>query len=152
MLNFSSPAAWWLALAIVPIIVFYFLRMRFRKQPVSSVYLWSRLTSAIQGSSRFQWRSAWLLLLQIIIAMAAVLALTGPVWKMSATSKPGIIYLIDVSASMTAKDRHQTESRLEQAKQFIEEMIHADTRHVERIIILCASEITPLGSPARSGF
>lgn len=147
MLNFSFPAAWWLVLSVIPIIILYLLRMRFRKQTVSSIYLWSQLQSAIRGPGRLQSRTIWLLLLQIFIAVAAALAVAEPVWNMNHCSEPGVIYLIDVSASMSAIEKFHSDNRLDQAKKLISEEINKQSPKAEGMIFLCASGITPLGKP-----
>jgi hypothetical protein len=147
MLKFSFPAAWWLGLAVIPIVIFYFLRMRFRKQPVSSIYIWSQLPSAAHGAGRFHSRTIWLLLLQLLSAMAAVLAVAEPVWKMSNYSKPGIIYLIDVSASMEATEKYKLGNRITEAKNLIMEEIRRQPRGTEGMIFLCSYGIVPLGNP-----
>jgi hypothetical protein len=146
MLSISFPAAWWLGLAVIPIVIFYFLRMRFRKQPVSSIFLWTQL-QVNRGSSRLQPRTVWLLLLQLLCALAAVLAVAEPFWNISNYSRPGVIYLIDISMSMEATDKYQTQNRLEQAKDKIADEINRQSPGVEGMIFLCASGITPLGNP-----
>lgn len=152
MLSISSPPAWWLGLAVIPIVIFYFLRMRFRKQPVSSIFLWSQLQNAIRGANRLQSRTVWLLLLQLLSVIAAVLAVAEPVWKLSNYSEPGVIYLIDVSASMIAAEEKKISeliNRLDVAKALITEKITSKDLppRTQGMIFLCSSGIVPLGEP-----
>ena len=153
MLNLSSPLALWLGLTVIPIIFFYFLRMRFRRQMVSSTYLWLRLQRVVHGADRLRSRTVFLLLLQLLAAIAAVLAVVQPVWKLNDHSTPGIIYLIDVSASMGAADvmkQGKFHNRLEEAKAIITAEIHRQPRRNEGMIFLCSAGIVPLGNPTRN--
>ena len=155
MLNLSSPFALWLGLAVIPIIFFYFLRMRFQKQPVSSIYLWSRLQRSIHGAGRLRSRTVFILLLQLLAAIAAVLAVAQPVWKFNdlTLTTPGIIYLIDVSASMGATDvmkQGRFHNRLEEAIAILTAEIHRQPRRTEGMIFLCSAGIVPLGNPTRN--
>ena len=68
MLSWGAPGALWLGLILLPILFFYFLRLRYRRQPVSSVYLWVRLQQVTRGGSHLRWKSLFLLLLQVAIA------------------------------------------------------------------------------------
>jgi hypothetical protein len=147
MLSISFPLAWWLGLAVIPVLIFYFLRMRFRKQPVSSIYLWSRLQNAVRGANRLHSRTIWLLLLQLLCVIAAALTVAEPVWNMGNYSRPGVIYLIDASASMSATEKYQPLDRFGQAKARIKDKIYEQTGQPEGMIFLCASGITPLGNP-----
>ncbi len=153
MLSISFPMAWWLGLAVIPVVICYFLRMRFRKQPISSTYLWSQLHNAIHGANRLPSRTIWLFLLQILIVIAAVLAVAEPIWKMTNYSKPGVIYLIDVSASMEAIDEVEPgkwglNNRLDEAKVLIMgEIAQKLPPQTEGMIFLCSYGIIPLGNP-----
>lgn len=150
MLKFTLPAALWFGLSVIPIIIFYFLRTRFRQQPVASIFLWSRLAEMVHMGSRVRWRTIFLLLLQVLTAISAVLALAGPMWSTRYQAKPGIIYLIDVSASMAAKDVSSISSyhsRLEQAKSLLFQEIAKQPTETEGMVILCSAGIQVLGSP-----
>ncbi len=150
MLNITYPLALWLGLSLIPILLFYFLRKRFRRQPVSSVYLWSRLQNVMSGGSHLRWRTILLLLLQIIIAIAVVFAVAKPVWISRQLSKPGVVFLLDVSASMGAQDVTQTtefRSRLIQARSIIAQQIEEQPDLTPVMVFLCSSGIQPLGSP-----
>ena len=57
MLSWGEPRAFWFAVVIIPIIFFYFLRMRFRRQPVSSIYIWSRLQMTSRGGRKLRYWS-----------------------------------------------------------------------------------------------
>lgn len=143
MLTWGFHGAFWLLLAVPPVLIFYFLRLRFRKQKVSSIYLWSRLKQPTEGSSRLQQRSLLLLLLQILIILFALAALTRPVWFSKRPGKNGVIILMDVSASMAARDGQKTRWNL--AVDWVEERIRQLPLDQEVVVILCAADAKPLG-------
>lgn len=118
MLSWGEPRAFWFTLVIIPIIFFYFLGMRFRRQPVSSIYIWSRLQMTSRGAKKLRYWSVLLLLIQVLAA-AAVMTLARPAWVAQRLEQPGMVYILDVSASMSAQDVEG--GRLAQAKSILEE-------------------------------
>jgi Mg-chelatase subunit ChlD len=102
MLTFTAP--WVFALFAVGalIAVFYFLRTRFHRVPVSSVYLWTRLIRVNEGGARLRRRSLLLLLLQLAVTALLVFALAGPQVTGSTPLTSGTAYVLDTSASMGA--------------------------------------------------
>ena len=117
MLSWGEPRAFWFAVVIIPIIFFYFLRMRFRRQPVSSIYIWSRLQMTSRGGRKLRYWSVLLLLIQVLAATAGVVTLARPAWVAQRLEQPGIVYILDVSASMNAQDVEG--GRLAQAKSIL---------------------------------
>src|ERR1041384_7904020 len=78
-MNFLAPAAFAFAAAIPVVILFYLLKRKRVVKLVSSTLLWQRFLSETQASAPFQkLRKNWLLILQIILLIIAVLALTRP--------------------------------------------------------------------------
>lgn len=104
MLIFDAVAAFWLFLAILPVLFLYFLRMRFRRQPIGSVFLWKKLADRTSGGNRLRRRSLLLLALQVASVASLVLALASPILVNNRLVKPGTAILIDVSSSMGAAD------------------------------------------------
>lgn len=148
MLNWGSPGAFWLALAVLPIVICYFLRVFFRRQPVSSTYLWSRLRQPNQGGRFLQRRSIGLLLLQILAALVAVLAVAQPVWLSRQAVKPGRLFLVDVSASMaTLEDPVSRRDRLSEAKLILERELRQGSSDRPVMIMACDATAHPLGQP-----
>lgn len=117
MLTLVYPLALGLLGALAVVALFYFLRMRFRRQPVSSTFLWASLAQVNEGGARLRWRSLLLLLLQCAAVVALVLALTGPQLVLEAEVRPGTLYLLDTSASMGARTENGT--RLDAARRAI---------------------------------
>ena len=148
MLSWALPTDLWIGAAILPVIFFYFLRMRFRDQPFSSIYIWSRLQKITRSGSRLRWRSILLLLLQIGAVLAVVAVIARPSWISRRLTEPGTIFLLDVSASMAAMDEIDADgrsiSRLEKARLLMEQEIRNLPPHSYGAVFLCASGITQL--------
>lgn len=138
MLSWGSPGALWLLFALIPIGIFYFLRTRFQRQPISSIYIWTRLQQAIRGGSRLRWWSILLLLLQIGTALAAVAAAARPAWLTRRLSQPGTVFLLDVSASMAGRESGR--SRIEEARALAAEEIGRLPAGTQAAIFLCGAD------------
>lgn len=165
MLNLKYPVFLWLGFTILPVLFFYFLRMRFRRHPVSSLYIWSKLQSEIQGGNKLRRRSIFLLVFQLLAVTAAVMAGSQPFWNSEIHSQPSILYLVDRSASMTSMDlfdsnlktkpdlkgktavESQPRSRLDAAKEYLTREIRKLSPGTVVMVIGCASGIDPLGNP-----
>lgn len=122
MVSLLFGGAVWFLLGLIPLGIFYFLRMRFRRQPMGSVYLWRKLLQTADSGRRLQWKSVFLLLLQIMALICLVLALASP-WLIQSSQRPaGVMYVVDVSASMAARDSGSSghDSRLDSASKLIE--------------------------------
>ena len=104
----------WLALA-VPIVVFYILKIRMRRVPVSTVMFWEQIFEEKQPRSiREQLRHLLSLLLQLVFLGLLVFALADPLFSSQVRNQQRIVLVVDNSASMQSLDG--TRSRLEQAK------------------------------------
>src|SRR3974390_2179188 len=114
-MNFLDKAAFLFAATIPVGVVFYLLKRKRVVKLVSSTLLWQRFLSETQASAPFQrLRKNWLLILQILLLIAAVLALARPYF--SARIKPAQlrVVILDASASMQATD--EPPSRFEKAR------------------------------------
>lgn len=149
MLKWILPGAMWLSMALLPILFFYFLRIRFRAQPVSSIYLWTRMQNTTSGGSKLRRRSIILLLLQIAAVIAAVAAVAQPFLFLKQTLTPGTVFLIDVSASMNTVETSSgsRRTRLEIARELLSEEIKKMDPKTSCMIFLCDNEANPLDKP-----
>lgn len=145
MLRFGVPGALWLSLALVPVFIFYFLRIRFRKQPVSSTYIWERIGKTQGGASRLRWRTILLLCIQIAAVLAVVGAAARPAWLSHRFTGIGTLYLIDASASMTATDVQP--NRLTRACSIVKKEIERMPSGYYGAIFACSSDAFVLGEP-----
>ncbi|MDB6111996.1 MAG: hypothetical protein JWR69_3746, partial [Pedosphaera sp.] len=115
-MNFLAPASLFFALTIPVVIVFYLLKRKRVVRLVSSTLLWQRFLSETQASAPFQkLRRNWLLILQIILLILTVLALSRPYFAAHAKSSELRVLILDASASMQSTD--EVPSRFEKARQ-----------------------------------
>ncbi len=114
-MNFLSPASLLFALTIPVVIVFYLLKRKRVARLVSSTLLWQKFLAETQASAPFQkLRRNWLLILQIIMLLLAVLALSRPYFAARARHSQLRVLILDASASMQATD--ELPSRFEVAR------------------------------------
>ncbi|MBN2303988.1 MAG: VWA domain-containing protein, partial [Anaerolineae bacterium] len=72
---------------------------------ISSTFLWQQLVRDREANAPWQkLRSSWLLLLQLLILLALVLALARPFREVQTITTGRIVLLLDASASMKATD------------------------------------------------
>jgi hypothetical protein len=114
-MNFLSLSSFFFALTIPVVIVFYLLKRKRVVKLVSSTLLWQKFLAETQASAPFQkLRRNWLLILQIILLILAVLALTRPYFATKARNSELRVLILDASASMQSTD--ETPSRFEKAR------------------------------------
>src|SRR5882757_4527609 len=114
-MHFLAPAAFAFALTIPVVIVFYLLKRKRVVKLVSNTFLWQKFLAETQASAPFQkLRKNWLLFLQIIMLILAVLALSRPFFATQAKPAQLRVVILDASASMQATD--ESPSRFEQAR------------------------------------
>ncbi len=115
-LEFANPVGWWWAWLALPILGFYILKIRLRRQSVTTLLFWDRLFD--EQKPRSWWRELrhWLsLLLQWAFLILLVGALVDPLWSWQKKQRRKLMVVIDNSASMNAVDAGRT--RLDRAKQ-----------------------------------
>src|SRR5687768_8531260 len=96
-----APAAAVLSALSIPIILMYMLRLRRVEMQISSNFLWQQLVRDREANAPWQrLRFSWLLLLQLLILLALVIALTRPFAKVESIASNNVVVLLDGSASM----------------------------------------------------
>jgi Ca-activated chloride channel family protein len=114
-MNFLAPAAFAFALAIPVVVLFYMLKRKRVVKLVSSTLLWQKFLAETQASAPFQkLRKNWLLMLQLLLLILAVLALSRPFFATKAKPAELRVVILDASASMQASD--ESPSRFEKAR------------------------------------
>ncbi len=114
-MSFLSPAAFWFAATIPVVVVFYLLKRKRVVKLVASTLLWQKFISDTQANAPFQkLRHNWLLLLQLLLLILAILALARPYFSGHATTSGLRVVILDASASMQSKDEEPT--RFEKAR------------------------------------
>ncbi|MDA1232877.1 MAG: VWA domain-containing protein, partial [Planctomycetota bacterium] len=115
----------WFLLALIPLIILYFLKLRRPKLEVPSLALWQSVVNDQRVNSPFQkFRRNLLLLLQVILLCLLVLALMQPFLHAEAEVAEYKPLLIDCSASMASIDEATGKTRLELVKEKVREQIN----------------------------
>jgi hypothetical protein len=145
----ARPGALWIGLALVPVILLYFLRMRFRRRPVGSTYLWRELAAATSGGDALRRRSILLLLLQVAAVALAAFAASGPSLVSRSLIEPGVVFIVDVSASMGSRDcpgprGERTATRAEAAVEAAAKEIDALGERVPIMTFACGTSASAL--------
>src|SRR5690349_8808882 len=123
-LGFSSLINAWLFALLVPLIIFYFLKLRRPRMEIPSLALWRQVISDQRVNSPFQrFKRNLLLLLQVLLLCALALAAMQPFWPTGSDNAKSIPVLIDCSASMAAVDEPGGKSRLDVAKEEVTRLI-----------------------------
>jgi hypothetical protein len=103
--RFLSPWALAFAALSVPILLLYMLKLRRRDVLVSSTLLWQQLLRDREANAPWQkLRRNLLLLLQLLGLALMTLALARPALPTETVVSGNVVLLIDVSASMQARD------------------------------------------------
>ena len=123
-MSFLSLSSAWLFLLLIPLVAFYFLKLKRPRELIPSLVLWRQVINDQRVNSPFQrFKRNLLLLLQIILLALIVLAAMQPLWRRETTRATRLPALIDVSASMAALDKAGGESRLQAAKKRVRELL-----------------------------
>jgi Ca-activated chloride channel family protein len=116
-MSFLTPTFLALAALAGPIIILYMLRLRRREVPISSIMLWQRLMQDREANMPWQrLRRNLLLLLQLLILAALVVALARPFIPVPSVAAGSVALLLDASASMSATDMPGGATRFEAAQ------------------------------------
>jgi len=137
----------WIA-AASPVVLMYFLKLKRKKVPVSSTWLWARSIHDIRVNAPFQkLRSSLLLFLQILLILLATLALSDPIGRTTQPDERRWVFLIDRSASMQMKDVRP--SRLDKAKETAKALLRSCGPRDEVMVVAFSNRaqvLTPLTS------
>lgn len=117
--------AWWLLL-LVPLLIFYFLKLKRPRVEISSLALWQSVLNDQRVNSPFQrFRRNILLWLQMAALILLVVASMQPF--IPGTAEPAAFQpvLIDCSASMAARDPASGKTRLEEASERVVGLIES---------------------------
>ncbi len=139
-MSFLAPAGFIFALTLPVVVAFYLLKRKRVVKLVSSTVLWQRYLAETQANAPFQrLRRNWLLVLQLLLLVLAVLALTRPFFKGNASPTRLRVLILDASASMQATD--EKPSRFEKARGEARKWIDG-LRDGEQLMLLLAGAAT----------
>ncbi|MFN7141217.1 MAG: vWA domain-containing protein, partial [Limisphaerales bacterium] len=114
-MKFLAPYAFWFAATIPVVVLFYLLKRKRVVKLVSSTVLWQKFLAETQANAPFQkLRHNWLLLLQILLLLLAIFALSRPYFAGDARNAALKVVILDASASMQSTD--VVPSRFEKAR------------------------------------
>jgi hypothetical protein len=115
-MSFLAPLGLAFASLAGVVLLLHMLKMKRRELDVSSTLLWKKTIEDLRANAPFQkLRRSLLLLLQLLAVAALALALARPVKNLAESTGRRIVILIDVSASMRAREP-SGETRLDLAK------------------------------------
>ncbi|HQU42123.1 MAG: hypothetical protein B7Z73_01955 [Planctomycetia bacterium 21-64-5] len=138
-MSLTHPAALaWLALA-VPIVIFYILKIRLRRVPVSTILFWQQIFEEKQPRSIWQHlRHLLSLLVQLALLALLVFALAEPFFPWEAVDARRLVLVVDNSASMRATD--VAPSRFEQARDLARRYIDRLRPHDEMALVAAGTQ------------
>jgi hypothetical protein len=136
-INSLAPLQWVLLGLIPPLIVLlYFLKLRRSPVEVPSTYLWLKTIEDMHVNSIWQrLRNNLLLFLQLLAVLLIMLAVLRPGCQGEQLIGERFIFVVDQSASMSAKDAPDQSTRLDRAKQQVISLIDRMKRDDSAMII-----------------
>jgi hypothetical protein len=144
-MSFLSPLALLFGLLAVPILILYMLKLRRREVGVSSVMLWQMLLRDREANAPWQkLKRNLLLLLQLLLLAALVIALARPFLRVPAVAAGTVVVLLDASASMNATDVEP--NRFEAAKAAVRQLIGGLTSDGKMSLMLVGRQPEVLAS------
>ncbi|HYG60740.1 MAG TPA: BatA and WFA domain-containing protein [Symbiobacteriaceae bacterium] len=116
-MGFLVPAALAFAAIIPGIVALYFLKLKRREKEISSTWLWRPILLDRQANSLWQkLRVSLLLLIQLLAALALVLAAGHPFATVNAMAAANTVILLDATGTMQATDVAPTRFAAAQAE------------------------------------
>lgn len=148
-MQFLTPLALLGGLLAIPIILLYMLRLRRREVVISSTFLWQQILRDNEANTPWQrLRRNLLLLLQLLILAALVIALARPFITVPAVGAGQIVLLLDASASMNATDVDDG-TRFDAAKREALDVVNT-LRAGDTMTIIRVADIPEVLTPATS--
>ena len=145
-MSFLSAAAFWFALTIPVVILFYLLKRRRKVHLVPSTVLWQRFLTDSQANAPFQkLRRNLLLFLQILVLFLAVLALARPFFSDRLTGGALQVLVVDSSASMQSTDVAPSRFAVAQAKAL--ELVDGLRDSDQMVIVVAGAQTSVIQSP-----
>src|ERR1700678_1453022 len=137
-MSFANPAALAWGLLAVPVVIFYILKIRLKRVPVSTVLFWQQIFDEKKPRSIWQrLRHLVSLVVQLALLGLLVAALAEPFFPWEALSGRSVILVLDNSASMNATDVSPT--RLARAKEEAHRVIGGLRFRDEMAIVLAGA-------------
>ena len=149
-MNFANPSAFWGLLLAIPIVAVYLIRNRLSTQSVSTLLFWEQVADEPRATSFFKTlRHPGSLLLQLILLLLFVIALSHPSYLATQTAVDHQVLVIDNSASMQAIDA-SNRSRLAIAIAEAEAAIDGMSPNTQVSVIVSCPSSTVICPPTKS--
>lgn len=121
-MGFLVPAGLALSAILPGIVALYFLKLRRREREISSTWLWRPVLLDRQANSLWQkLRVSLLLLVQLLAALALILAASHPFATVKAATAANTVILLDATGAMQATD--VAPNRFARAKEEVRRLI-----------------------------
>ncbi|MBD3672334.1 MAG: BatA domain-containing protein [Planctomycetaceae bacterium] len=105
-MSFASPLAFYFLLLTIPVIVLYILKVRLRREPVSTNMFWSQIYDEKPPRSIWRYLKHLLsLLLQLLFLLLLVAAIADPYFLWQLKQSRRVVLVVDNSASMQAMEK-----------------------------------------------
>ncbi|MBP3495296.1 MAG: BatA and WFA domain-containing protein [Clostridia bacterium] len=150
-MSFLQPLGWLGLLAVPIIIIIYVIKSKYVPKTVSSTFIWKRSMKYMKRRIPINFVMSLVLILQLLVAIAATLAITQPQVKPGSSGEK--IVIVDASASMKISDG--TKTRYEVAVEKLTEASDEVGENTRMTIIMagaqaaCVSGEEPLADKAR---
>ncbi|MGH7293454.1 MAG: BatA domain-containing protein, partial [Polyangiaceae bacterium] len=116
-MSFLAPLGFALFGISVPLVILYLLKQKREDRVVSSTWLWEKVVTDLQARHPLQrLRANLLLILQLLALLLLAAALARPAVEATLGPSRAIAVVLDVSASMQARDVAGFATRLDAAK------------------------------------
>ncbi|QFF98305.1 VWA domain-containing protein [Psychrobacillus glaciei] len=124
-MGFNQLLFLWTAIFPIAVLIYYFFRKKYIKQPVSSTLFWQEVMKETRASPYLQHlQRNMLFYLQMLAMILLVLALLQPYWKTKALAGEQIVFIVDTSATMEVKTNDSTlfDQHKKEMKRFVEQL------------------------------
>ena len=138
-MNLANPSGLLWASLAVPIVIFYILKIRLRRAPVSTILFWRQIFEEKKPRSWWQrLRHLLSLMVQLAFLLLLVGALAQPFFSWEVDAARRVVLVIDNSASMNATDVPPT--RLARAKELGRRLIDGLRARDEMAIVAAGTQ------------
>jgi Ca-activated chloride channel homolog len=150
-MHFLAPFAFFFAAALPVVVLFYLLKRRRVVRLIPSTLLWQKFLADTQASAPFQkLRHNWLLILQLLLLLLAILALSRPYFSAKSEGGRLQVVILDTSASMQSTD--VSPSRFEHARSEALRLVDAmhDTDQMVLLVAGASAQVRQSATSAKS--
>jgi len=139
-MTIANPFAWGLLLLAIPIVLFFFLKIRFRKEFVTTTIFWQQVFDERRSRRLYRrFRHLLSLFLALLFLTFLIAALLDPVFSVTGSSR--CVIIIDNSASMNALHPSSNATRLDSVKRQAQQRL--DTLAAGQQVAILTATIPP---------